>query len=262
MEKKVKAWWHANEGKFNFGDELNPYLIQKISGKEVIRVETIPLFSFQKVNICIGSVIIKATRSCNVWGAGIIEKNSHIHKSNFFAVRGPFTQRRMTDLGLKAPKVVGDPALLLSMFYKPKLKKKYKIGVIPHIIDLPAIASKKFSEDITVIDFTYPSVESIIDRIGECEYIISSSLHGIIVAHSYGIPAVWAEFSNKLFGDGIKFLDYFASVGLPTELTPIKLDPKKLEEKGLKKILPVSTLADPAVIKARQKELLYVCPFK
>ena len=35
------------------------------------------------------------------------------------------------------PALVGDPALILPLFYQPKNKeKKYKLGIIPHVIDL------------------------------------------------------------------------------------------------------------------------------
>jgi hypothetical protein len=43
---------------------------------------------------------------------------------------------------------------------------------------------------------------------------VSSSLHGIILAHAYGIPVAWTEFSTGLKGDGVKFLDHYASVGI------------------------------------------------
>jgi len=53
-------------------------------------------------------------------------------------------------------------------------------------------------------------------EISSCETIMSTSLHGIIGAHAYGIPAAHVTTSNtcNLWGDGTKFLDYYASVGL------------------------------------------------
>jgi hypothetical protein len=54
---------------------------------------------------------------------------------------------------------------------------------------------------------------------------LSSSLHGLIVAHAYGIPAVWCDFADRphaIAGDGTKFHDYFASIGLH-DLSPVIL---------------------------------------
>jgi exopolysaccharide biosynthesis predicted pyruvyltransferase EpsI len=54
----------------------------------------------------------------------------------------------------------------------------------------------------------------ILDQISSCELVVTSSLHGLICAHAYGIPTVWAKSINPLIGDNVKFYDYFQSVNL------------------------------------------------
>ena len=49
-----------------------------------------------------------------------------------------------------------------------------------------------------------------IKDIAQCNHIVSSSLHGIVTAHSLNIPAVWVKLSDKVVGDGYKFRDYFS----------------------------------------------------
>lgn len=264
MSSCIKLWWHENEGIFNFGDELNPYLVGKISNKPIERIVKIPKFSFYKVNICIGSVINIAKWNCNVWGAGIIERNAIIHRSNFYAVRGPITQSRMLELGLKPPKAIGDPAILLPLYYEPKAKKRYKFGFIPHIIDLDYFKHKLLLPDTIIINFTKPNIEAIINDICSCEIIYSSSLHGLIVAHAYGIPCVWMQTKNKLFGDNIKFIDYFLSVGLSDNISAI--DMSEIDFQNMEKLSNIKNKiahkVNEKILLQRQTELLDACPFK
>jgi hypothetical protein len=57
------------------------------------------------------------------------------------------------------------------------------------------------------------TVAKFVEEIHTCELILSSSLHGIILADSYNIPAYHTILSNNVIGGEFKFRDYYASVG-------------------------------------------------
>ncbi len=64
----------------------------------------------------------------------------------------------------------------------------------------------KYKDDIWVIDIQ-GNWENVIDDINRCEFIASSSLHGIITADSYNIPSLWIKMSDKITGGNFKFQD-------------------------------------------------------
>lgn len=262
--RKVRLFWAKNRGLSNFGDELNPYLVQKITDKKIKRITKIPRFSFTKTNLVIGSVIQISNRNCKVWGAGIIQKDANILGGQFYAVRGPITRNRILELGFKCPEVYGDPALLLPLYFKTENSfPKYEIGVIPHIIDYHLIKDLIDDAKVKVIDLTEP-VEIILENIISCKKIISSSLHGIIVPQAYGIPSVWVKISDKLYGDNIKFHDYFASVNITAYLPDsINISKSTISYEELNRMFYQHK--DSTLIKANlnkiQQNLLNSCPF-
>jgi len=97
-------------------------------------------------------------------------------------------------------------------------------------------------------------------EIRSCKYILSSSLHGLIVPHSYGIPAVQVRFSDRIYGDGVKYLDYYQSVALQSydplmisNASEITVDAVKSHEQSLPDAAVIANLCD---------GLMSVCPFK
>jgi len=252
----------------NYGDLLSKYIVKKISKGFVIKVKH-PSFRIYKNIIknymSIGSIITSANINTVVWGSGIIKKNEFIRNATFLAVRGPLTRKRILEFGYNAPTIYGDPGILLPLFYENKITiKKYKIGIIPHYVDYEDIHQfYKNDNRIKVIDLITLNIEFTTDEILECEFIITSSLHGLIIAHAYRIPAIWIIFSNKLSGDNVKFYDYFESVDIiyNREFTFKVKNPDYDKIINLFKNNDSILMPNEKIFNYRRDMLLKVCPF-
>jgi pyruvyltransferase len=219
--EKINAIWYESD---NWGDALSPVLIQHFSGKKPFLITKNSIYlKNDPVYTTIGSILgfpalknKRVVKNTIIWGSGFMTESERIHgiPKRICAVRGPLTRDNLLKTGLKCPEVYGDPVLLYPTIYKPKITKKYKLGVIPHYIDKENKLLKKFANnsDILLIDIE-SSINTVVDQIVSCKYIASSSLHGIIAADAYGVPSVWIKFSDNIIGGGFKFRDYFGSVG-------------------------------------------------
>ena len=211
-----RAKFRANYG--NYGDELARYILQHVSKQTV---EWVPHDSRQPYYLCTGSILGHNTTSkyAHVWGAGFMNYHEIASRdATYYAVRGPLTQQRLFDINIDCPDVFGDPALLMHQLYEPTVEPRYELGVVPHYVDFEFISNSCRDERIKIIDILTDDVEVTTREILECKRIVSSSLHGVIVAHSYGIPALWVKFSDLVAGKGFKFRDYFMSVGIDSYL--------------------------------------------
>lgn len=161
-----------------------------------------------------GSIARLAQTGSTVIGSGMIRKNEDANPLvKWKSVRGPLTRANVIRCGGECPEIYGDPALLLPMFCEPE-EKKHKIGLVPHYQDYRRVKAQY--PNYNVINVVSKDPLKVAKEISSCEKIISSSLHGIIAAHAYGIPAARVVFS-KLHGDGSKFEDYCASVDVSPE---------------------------------------------
>lgn len=221
IKPKPKIWvryalprWKKNN--YNWGDDVNSVLVSFISSKIVIPYQ---VCWFKREHfLCIGSIIQwYSNKNAIIWGSGLLyPTNKIIPPKKILAVRGPLTRECLLKCNISCPTVYGDPALLFPRYYKPNIKKQYKFGIICHISELAVVKKEMFEQNncLFINIKKYKIWTNFIDQVLSCEYILSSSLHGIIIADAYSIPNLWSQFSDyKAEFNGFKFKDYFLSVG-------------------------------------------------
>lgn len=218
----MKFWWSKGPAPGNFGDVLTPYILDHFGIK--YRYCMNPRNASA---LCVGSIAKFARKNTVVLGSGTIRQSDSLDpRADWRFVRGPHTCRIVLENGGQCPEIYGDPALLLP-YIQESSSRIHDIGIVPHYVDYQYVKSNYPNHYI--INVLREDPLEVAKEISSCHRIVSSSLHGIIAAHSYGIPAAWVEFSNKLSGDRIKFADHFASIGVDNVKSsidsPVYIDP-------------------------------------
>lgn len=258
----------------NWGDAIAPLIFYKIAG---VMPEMIDLFDCGRQSphyLTCGSILSWANEFSVVWGSGFICKDDVTGQSNWrgqsnirrakpldvLAVRGPLTRLKLLQLGISCPEIYGDPALLLPRLVSPSSKRLYDIGIVNHHSERDRkIVNESASAKVLYIDVFRPKTHrdliSFVLDITSCKRIMSSSLHGLVIADAYEIPSLWFETKSRLIGGHFKFMDYFASVGKDTFI------PYRLGD-GLKINECIMMIEDQKNdIKIDIQLLLEVCPF-
>jgi len=193
----------------NFGDYLSVKLVERIVGGQVRVCQSKD--SVQKL-LAIGSVLPCANSDDVVWGTGMNGKKMNPEAFRFDrldvrAVRGPLTRAFIIEhFDIHCPEIYGDPALLLPYFF-PEFKRKsepeFDYVIVPHYSDIPLFPKEQFPCTV------YPTDpwKDVIRKILNSKFVISSSLHGLVVADAYGIPARYLRVSENepIF----KYQDYY-----------------------------------------------------
>lgn len=106
----------------------------------------------------------------------------------------------------------------MPLIYKPIVKQiPGRIGIIPHYKDIDnpnvkRLLSEQEENTLLIRVQGYHDWKDVICKILSCDYVISSSLHGLILSDAYNIPNLWVSFSDLLAGGSFKFKDYYSSV--------------------------------------------------
>ncbi|MBH8611567.1 polysaccharide pyruvyl transferase family protein [Pseudomonas mohnii] len=219
----IKLYWCRGKGRDdssqqNFGDYLSPLVVEMLAKKTVVYAP------IQKAELmAIGSIMNREQkarrfmmpRRLHVWGAGTDSPDCSFSGRHYYhAVRGFKTREQITSL--KGDPALGDPGLLANHWWdgRPRPQKRFKVGIIPHYVDHDNQVVRQLSEmpGVNVINVFWP-VEQVLKSIQECEFIISSSMHGLIVADSFGVPNRRVKFSEGKISD-YKFVDYYSVFGM------------------------------------------------
>lgn len=218
----IKLYWHRGPGRDdpnrqNFGDYLSPMIVEAVSGK---RVEYAPLPKADMM--AIGTILAKEPkakyfgfkRRLHIWGSGCGQPEERFSgRHHYHAVRGTQTLQRIQ--GRADSVTLGDPGLLAEMLITRPASKKYRLGFIPHYVDqnLPLTKALLYAfPDIHFINVYMPP-KDVLHAIASCEFLISSSLHGLVVADAFGIPNVRTKLSSGII-DELKFDDYYSAFGI------------------------------------------------
>lgn len=215
MKPPVSLYWWPER---NFGDAISPMIAEYCAGRAVEwadagtaeMISTGSLLAFPGIHDRITGA---SGPPLTIWGSGSLIWPRFLGaarpETRFAALRGPITASHVRGFA----GALGDPGLLADrVFGRPATRGG--VGIVPHHRQLadPAYIARIRAHGLRLIDVTAEDPREVVMAIASCAQILSGSLHGLIVADSYGIPNAWV--AGPGFGPSdYKFFDYFASVG-------------------------------------------------
>ena len=203
----------------NFGDGLSALVVSALADLPVERA------NFDQASerlVAVGTIGHNQKNGVlHFWGTGIDatrnpvgvdgpyqrppETEFHIH-----ALRGPVSADTFQIAGIDAPAVYGDPVWLLPRIWPlDDVEKTHDIGVVLHISELTEQNPEAVVRDIyaryqvpedmqgsikLINTFAPATVDGMRDKVREilsCRRILSTSLHGLVIAETYGVPCAW-----------------------------------------------------------------------
>jgi pyruvyltransferase len=213
LTKVVKTYYW--EKKPNFGDVLTSFILQRF-----INLESEWAAPENAELVVVGSTLEQLPKDWNgvIAGAGKLHEKTNLNFPNatILALRGPLTAK-----GLKGNFVLADPGLLADELVQIE-DKQYDLGIIPHWTDNKLEHDPRFTKYNPKIIRVGNDPLEVISEIGRCKKIVSSSLHGIILADAFAIPRR-IELAPRMIthahqeGGIFKWLDYSASIRMKFE---------------------------------------------
>lgn len=208
---RLRYWVPPSKGLINFGDELSRVVMTAMLARRGFSpFDQAPA---EKSLLVIGSILHTASEGSVVWGSGANVHEGHERDYDFTtldvrAVRGPRTAEFLRKRGIRVPDVFGDPAVLLPELFAGRFAAsgEFPVGIVPNWADRTRFEGCGYP----VID-PMRAWNLCIEDILKCKFVLATSLHGLIIAESWGIPARYIRVSES---EGtFKYHDYYEGTG-------------------------------------------------
>jgi pyruvyltransferase len=211
-------WFRRRSGLLNFGDEMSPHICAHVLGRRIHRgnrdladiyaVGSILGHFAYRTNSFRSSVgrAVLGRKRLIIWGSGAIDnRRLFLRGSTILALRG---RGSALAAGIMRDLPFGDPGLLVSEMVGSG-EPNGRIAFVPHYADkdLELVSRIASDERFLLVDVEAPW-QQVVGKISSCDSVMSSSLHGLVIADAFQKPRAWIELSKNLKGDGFKFRDY------------------------------------------------------
>lgn len=226
----IYAFWGKSIN--NFGDLLTPLILKHYG------LTPVHAYPNKAQIVSVGTLLGYMSNDFKgiIMGTGINNPSlKPFNNAVVVGLRGKLTQDA---IGLNSGYsiVLGDPGLLASRIFPKRENKRWKLGIVPHLSELQHPIVKKweaeFSDEVKIIN-VLRNPEIVIKEIDACEHIISSSLHGLIIADSLEIPNIryiMPDASNYEYEHNyFRFDDYYSVLEVTHEFIAIKGDETERE---------------------------------
>lgn len=215
----------------NFGDLLNIYTVPKMLNTRV-KWASPDNAEFMCIGSLLSTIILKHSvfnlikrlfKPIKILGIGSIDgvhqiAYQNIPRCNWLCVRGKLTKKILQDNFKQNMDncAVGDLGILISDYFDYKaIQKQYDFGIIFHHSENALNYKINTNNKSSLIIDVSNDVETVLKQIASCKCILSSSLHGLIVADSFNIPNKWICASSELIdAQKFKYLDYYSSLDI------------------------------------------------
>lgn len=201
-------YWRPSTGN-NFGDHLSKIIVGNILARHGRNLDDETGRTARL--LAIGSIMHFARDGDVIWGSGVNGKVAEdlftARRLDIRAVRGPLTAAFLRKRGFSVPDIYGDPGFLTARLFAGRFQRT---SVKDHVF-IPNLHDQTLSANMENVVSPCRGWNAVLDEVMKSRLVLASSLHGLIVAEAFGIPARYVRLSETetLF----KYEDYFLGTG-------------------------------------------------